>query len=726
MVRRLRKLFPYLKKSMVLNRKASHLMSVDDGSNDKTSIDQGFMLDINGNISDLSGVNWPKRAVVTAGMPYGNKALHFGHIGGVFIPADVYARFLRDRIGSKNVRFVSGTDCYGSPINEGYRKAVESEGFCGTIKDYVIRNHEKQKETLEAFEVSLDIFEGSGIGHSAEVHQDVTNAFITGLFEADTLSLDETLQFFDAEANMFLNGRQVQGRCPVQGCKSEHGYADECDLGHQYLPEDLINPVSTVTGTKPELRPVKNWYFDLPDFKDFLQSRTEEMRADKRIRPVATKAVSEFLSAPVIFVKQEFKEPYTKISKSLPPHTLRETPDKPSFELEFDDFAARDVAKAMLHDAGINYRTSKALVPFRITGSIEWGVKAPVLDGVEGLTVWCWPESLWAPISFTIAYNDSIGLAKDSWLDFWCSDDACVYQFIGQDNLYFYGVAQPALWEALGNRGVFGATDDARLRQTVLIANHHLLFGKNKASSSGSVKPPSGEDLLEHYTAEQLRAHFIALGLDQRSVGFKPKPFDPSLDDEKRNDPRVADPALKEAALLNNVFNRLARSCFYESAKSFNGYMPVGKVTEDVVIEAKRVLVEYDKLMELAELHSVIQLADEFIRYSNKYWTSAITKATEEEKEGRDSAGCLRRQALVDSYYLLRVCTLIMHPIAPSGCELICKHMKVDPNDLFSWDKPFLDNSEIVSDEARNAKESEILELPPKFDFFPKHPSQFK
>ena len=71
-------------------------------------------------------VVWPKRAVVTAGMPYGNKPLHFGHIAGVFVPADCFARFLRDRIGAENVRFISGTDCFGSPINEGYRKLVEA------------------------------------------------------------------------------------------------------------------------------------------------------------------------------------------------------------------------------------------------------------------------------------------------------------------------------------------------------------------------------------------------------------------------------------------------------------------------------------------------------------------------------------------------------------------------------------------------------------------------
>ena len=82
-------------------------------------------------------VVWPKRVVVTAGMPYGNKPLHFGHIAGVFVPADAFARFLRDRIGAENVRFISGTDCYGSPIDEGYRKLVEAGEFEGTIEEYV-------------------------------------------------------------------------------------------------------------------------------------------------------------------------------------------------------------------------------------------------------------------------------------------------------------------------------------------------------------------------------------------------------------------------------------------------------------------------------------------------------------------------------------------------------------------------------------------------------------
>ena len=92
--------------------------------------------------------SFPKRAVITGGMPYGNKQLHFGHVGGVFVFADTYARFLRDRIGKDNVIFVSGTDCYGSPIAESYRKLKESGEFDGTIEDFVRKNHESQEKTL--------------------------------------------------------------------------------------------------------------------------------------------------------------------------------------------------------------------------------------------------------------------------------------------------------------------------------------------------------------------------------------------------------------------------------------------------------------------------------------------------------------------------------------------------------------------------------------------------
>ena len=667
-----------------------------------------------------SRISWPSRAVVTAGMPYGNKPLHFGHIGGVFVPADAFARFLCDRIGANNVRFVCGTDCFGSPINEGYRKKKEAGEFSGSIAEYVEENHAAQKKTLESYGISLSIYEGSGIGHCGEVHQIVSERFIERLYEQGFLHKRETLQFYDEQAKTFLNGRQVLGHCPVQGCKSEHGYADECDLGHQYDPADLIAPTSSITNTTPTMKPVSNWYFDLPAFSDFLKKRADELECDFEVRPIVAQTLREFLAAPIIYIKNEAEESYRAIAKKLPAHTFRPAQKgKQSFEIEFENVDARDEAREVLTKAHIRFRTGKALVPFRITGNIEWGVKAPVLEGVDGLSVWCWPESLWAPLSFTVAVNDEMGLPRESWHDFWCSDSAQVYQFIGQDNLYFYGVAQPALIEALGDWGL--DTDKSHphpIRQTKLIANHHLLFGSKKASSSGEIKPPTADELLNYYTCEQLRAHFLALGLDQKSVGFKPKPFDPNQD--VRNDARIADPVLKEGTLLTNVFNRLARSCLYEAQKNFDTYMPLGVPAPCVRKRAHEVLYAYEKCMHAVELHSALSLADDFIRFANKHWASGI-KAAQEAAD--DDA---RKQVLIDSFYMLRIACLLMHPMVPFGCELICDYLNFSYEEFFSWNYDFENTDELCTaneiDEARHL----VRELPPRFDFFKRHESQMK
>ena len=681
-----------------------------------------------------SGVEWPARAVVTAGMPYGNKALHFGHVGGVFVPADCYARFLRDRIGAQNVRFVSGTDCFGSPINEGYRKKVETEGFTGTIEDYVQANHDAQVATLNAYEIGLEIYEGSNIGVAGRVHHEFTKRVIERLYENGYLEKRETLQFYDPKAGTFLNGRQVEGRCPVQGCKGEKAYADECDLGHQFDPAELIAPKSTITGEVPELRPAPNWYFTLPDFADVVDEYVSECE-QQGARPLVGQTISEFLAKPIIFVntRDEAEERYREIAAQLPAHEFREAgKGKSSFELEFATIDDRDVARDVLMAAGLRIRTGKTLVPFRITGNIDWGIPVPVLDpAMEGLTVWCWPESLWAPISFTQAVAEKRGLPADDWKRFWTDPDAVVYQFIGQDNLYFYGVAQPALWVGLqeGNpRNV--PPVPSQLLQSHLIANHHILYGKSKASSSGELKPPSADELLEHYTAEQLRAHFLALALDQRAVAFKPKVFDP--DPAVRDNPRISDPVLKEASLLTKVFNRLARSCFYEAKNKFDCCMPLGVPSDDVRRMAYKTLARYERTMAKAELHTIMQIMDEFIRWSNKRWSAGIKRIeTGVAAEGADEATLAalaadRRQLLVDCFYLLRVCTLLMHPVAPRGCEMICEYLQVAPEMLFTWDAPFADMGELCPPESVAAGVHPVKELPPRTDFFPAHPSQFK
>ena len=335
---------------------------------------------------------FPKRAVVTGGMPYGNKELHFGHVGGMLVFADTYARFLRDRIGKENVIFVSGTDCYGSPIAEGWRVKAEKGEFDGTLEDFIQRNHNKQKITLEAYGISPNLFAASGLGRSKEIHAEVTDKFISALHEKGQLEQISTMQFYDEKAGMFLNGRQVIGKCPVEGCTSEKGYADECDLGHQYMPENLIDPVSTLTGERPTMRPVTNWYFKLRNYEGVMKDWVETLKKRKDIRPVVWKTIDEFLKQPMIYIKREFEEKYFSISAQLPEHEDLEEKKKPSFTILFNNLEDCDSACRVLADNGIRYRTGKTLVPFRLTGNIEWGVPAPVMDGVTGLTVWVWPE----------------------------------------------------------------------------------------------------------------------------------------------------------------------------------------------------------------------------------------------------------------------------------------------------------------------------------------------
>ena len=662
---------------------------------------------------------FPKRAVITGGMPYGNKNLHFGHIGGVFVPADFFARFLRDRIGAQNVIFVSGTDCYGSPIMEGYRKKVADEGYEGSITDYVQANHDLQKRALERYGISLDIFAGSGLEPAKPFHAQLSHDLISRLHEQGYLRKLSTRQFYDTQAEQFLNGRQVVGRCPVQGCKSEKAYADECDLGHQFDPEELISPVSQLTGTTPELRPVDNWYFDLPAFRPQLEELVDAWEQDPQVRSVVTKTVRESLTDPVIFVQNKFREDFEAVEGKLPNHMLIEPEgNQSSFQVRFANWEDRDAAREVLEGANVRFRTGKTLLPFRLTGNIDWGVPAPDLEDVSGLTVWVWPESLWAPISFVqtrLATAPEGTYSSTDWRDWWCADDARVFQFIGQDNIYFYCVAQPAMWEALG----------WDLFQDTPVANYHILFMNKKASSSGAIKPPMAEDLLDYYTPEQLRCHWLSLGLDQKAVSFSPKAFDTSVSHKNKktgeevlvkDDPRVVDPALKESAFLTNIFNRLARSCFYGAANACGGHLPTVPADADVVEACTEATLAYERAAHGFDAHGALAVAEEFCRNANKRWGDESKAA-----KGDDAA---YEHALANAFAALRTTCLLMHPAVPMGCELIAEHLAFAPEVFFSWENAFKTPAELAESLGETPEQHAIVALPPRFDFFEKHPSQ--
>jgi methionyl-tRNA synthetase len=651
---------------------------------------------------------FPKRAIITAGMPYGNKELHFGHIGGVFIHADVYTRFLRDRIGYENVIFISGTDCYGSPILESYRKLKEETGTAETIEDYVYRNHIKQKEALDQYEISLNLYGTSALGRTGQIHQEVSNEIFNKLYKKGYLEKLSTPQFYDPEFQVLLNGRQVVGQCPIQGCPSDKGYADECSHGHQYMPSDLINPISTLSGKTPEVIEVTNWYIRLDNFQELLKSRVEYLRENSNSRKYLLSAMEEFLKKPVIYVKKNHLDLLNEIEDNLPKFNIAEEDSKASITLVFDRLEDRELARNLLSAKGIYFRTGKTLVPFRLTGNIEWGIKVPERDGIDELTFWVWPESLWAPISFTKAYLESCNKDEQEWKNWWCSSDAMVYQFIGEDNIYFYGIAEMAMFMALQENTPKIVPEDGDIILPHLIANNHVLFMDKKASSSGNIKPPMAKELLQYYTAEQLRMHFLSLGLDTKSVSFQPKVFMEKKGEEQ-------DAVVKEGNLLTNVFNRMIRSCFYTAQKYYDSKIPKGTVSEPIRKEAVETIITFERHMYQHEFHRLSYVLDTYIRNMNKYWVNNIRIADTNDDDD------LRKQVLIDVLHAVRTITTLLHPIAPSGCEMVREYLGVG-EELWSWEHIFEPLDYFINDMEKH----QLKFLEARVDFFKKHESQFE
>ena len=642
---------------------------------------------------------FPKKAVITAGMPYGNKNLHFGHIGGMFIHADIFARFLRDRIGKDNVIFVSGTDCYGSPILESYRK-LKNVGYDKTIEEYVKDNHLSQKKTLDDYKISLDIFGASALGRTGEIHNEVSKEIFNTLYKNGYIKKMSAMQFYDEDKNTFLNGRQVVGRCPISGCNSDKAYGEECALGHQYMASELINPISTLSGKKPILKSIENWYFTLDESMDIMKELNEFLKKNTNRRKFEIKAIDEFLKKPLLYVPKKYINDLRSLESKLPKHETIDEENKASITFVFDKLEDRDRAKETLDNLNIYYTSGKTLVPFRLSGNITWGVKVPDKEDLMDLTFWVWPESLWAPISFTKAYLESIGKNPNKYKDYWEDDESIVYQFIGEDNIYFYSIAEMAIFIGLKKaKGEEININDTKLPH--IVPNKHILFMDKKASSSSDVKPPMADELLSFYTSDQLRMHFMSLGLSSKSVGFKPQVY------MKEEEKLGADPVLKEGNLLTNVFNRLIRSCFY-TLQSLNESIPKDEVSEKIKTLTEKAVIEYERHMYNQDFHRISYVLDDYIREINKHWSNNIKK---EE---------IKREVLADCFYACKVIAVLVHPIAPEGCEMFKEYLNIDDK-LWDWNKIF-DPIHSYFDDKNNHK---FKFLKPRIDFFKKMEHQY-
>ncbi len=199
-----------------------------------------------------------KRTTVTSALPYANGGVHIGHLAGVYVPADIYVRYLR--LKGEEVMFIGGSDEHGVPVTMRARK----EGI--TPQDVVDRYHKMIKDSFEQFGISFDVYSRT----TSKTHHQFASNFFRKLYDEGKLVEETSKQYYDEEAKQFLADRYITGECPH--CHNEGAYGDQCEkCGRDLSPTELINPKSTISGSQPVLKETKNWYLPLNEYQEWLK-----------------------------------------------------------------------------------------------------------------------------------------------------------------------------------------------------------------------------------------------------------------------------------------------------------------------------------------------------------------------------------------------------------------------------------------------------------------------
>nr|WP_321406089.1 methionine--tRNA ligase [uncultured Carboxylicivirga sp.] len=199
-----------------------------------------------------------KRTLVTTALPYANGPVHIGHLAGVYVPADIYVRYLR--LKKEDVILIGGSDEHGVPIT----LKAKNEGV--TPQDIVDKYHGIIKDSFEKFGISFDIYSRT----TSKTHYETASEFFKTLYEKGEFIEKESEQYYDEEAKQFLADRYITGTCPH--CKSEGAYGDQCEsCGTSLNATDLVNPRSVISGSTPVIRTTKHWYLPLDKHEPFLK-----------------------------------------------------------------------------------------------------------------------------------------------------------------------------------------------------------------------------------------------------------------------------------------------------------------------------------------------------------------------------------------------------------------------------------------------------------------------
>ena len=321
----------------------------------------------------------PKRYLVTSALPYANGPLHIGHIGGAYLNADIYVRYLR--LKGKDVAFICGSDEHGAAITLRAKK----EGK--TPREIVDYYHELMKKAFADFGISFDEYHRTSSDEHREMSQEVFKKLeAQGSFEVET-----SQQYYDEEAKQFLADRYITGTCP--SCSSDKAYGDQCEkCGRSLSPLELIDPKSTLSGSKPVLKETSHWYLPMAHHESWIR---------------------DYIG------KGEYQG---------------KTHHDPK------EWKAHVVGQCMSWvDGGLQSRA--------MTRDLEWGVPVPVA-GADGKVLYVWLDAPIGYITNTKVWADKNG---KNWEDYWKSDESRLIHFIGKDNIVFHCIIFPIILKEHGD-----------------------------------------------------------------------------------------------------------------------------------------------------------------------------------------------------------------------------------------------------------------------------------
>ena len=600
-------------------------------------------------LSVLSNLKRPKTAVVTGGMPYANGPLHLGHLAGAIVPPDIMARYMRMVIGKNNVLFVSGNDDHGSTSEASALKAVIP------VREFIDKIHDEQVETVTRYGISYDIFSGTSQPDCYPTHKEVCQEFMTRLWNNKMLEKKTTKQWFDPKISRFLQDRNVTGKCPNPNCTNEIAYSDECEVcGTQYDPSKLINPKSSLSDATPELRDTNHLWIDMWKVSDQL---TEWIKSKQnKWRKGVFNEVFETVQ-PALQFDNTHEPTFKEMRTVLPKHKSRYAPGK-KVVVQFENLSDYTTGKNALEEKGIACEVLNGWAHRSITRDVTWGIPVPhaIDPTMKDKTLYVWPDSLIAPISFTKVALQKMGRDPKEWERFWKDPEARIFQFLGQDNVYFYVLMQGAMW--IGVRGA----DTKDYTMTDVYSVFHLLVNGEKMSKSRKNFILADELTNEMgYDPDQVRYFLSTLSLAEKQSNFD---FETFCDRNK---------------FLAGPMNASIEKPISAVHAKFNGVVPEGKLLEKAEKETMKIVQMYVKNMEKADHITLLGQIENYARLINSFFVQY--KPHDDRHDLTE-----RSDALFSCFYVLKNLMIMLHPFVPQTMEKVRLSLNL-PEDVFSIDQ---------------------------------------